>query len=142
MNHYGKLRFLAILLVAGLAFAGCSNYAGHYSDGTTNGKYIEVNGDTISIGTDVNGSLVSNDGTIKSKTESSDGKTVTLTGEVDYSGGSGTAFGVTVTPGNESHWTKPFTATINKADKTMVFQGTLIVDSMDMRTWNVTLKRQ
>ena len=122
--------------------SGCTDYKGRYGDGNRNGKFVDVAARSISIGADVDGSFVSNYGTIASTTKSPDGKTITLTGEVDYSGGSGTAFGVTVQPGQERHWTKPFTATINTEAKTMQFQGTLIVDSLTMRTWNVTLKKQ
>jgi hypothetical protein len=142
MNHLYRLCWLVALLVLEIGLAGCSDYSGRYSDGTANGKFIDVKNDSITIGADVNGSFVSNDGTIASRTESADGKTILIKGEIDYSGGSGSAFGVTVAPGQERHWTKPFSATINTEEKTMQFQGTLIIDSLDMRTWNVTLKKQ
>ena len=128
-------------MLVGALVSGCSDNKGRYGDGNPNGKFVDVNGDSISIGADVDGSFVSNYGRIASTTKSPDGKTVTLTGEVDYSGGSGTAFGVTVQPGQERHWTKPFTARINTEERTMQFQGTLIVDSLTMRSWNVTLKK-
>jgi hypothetical protein len=132
---------LTLPVVAALV-SGCSDYKGRYGDGNSNGKFVDVTANSITIGAEVEGSFVSNNGTIASTTKSPDGKTITLTGEVDYSGGSGTAFGVTVQPGQERHWIKPFTATINTEEKTMQFQGTLILDSMTMRTWNVTLKKQ
>jgi hypothetical protein len=144
MNFIRGLRTVSLLalLVLAAIVSGCSDYKGRYGDGNSNGKFVDVTADSISIWTDVDGSFVSNSGRIASTTKSPDGKTITLTGEVDYSGGSGTAFGVTVQPGQERHWTKPFTATINTEKNTMDFQGTLIVNSLTMRTWNVTLKKQ
>jgi hypothetical protein len=142
MSQRSRLCSLVALLVLEIGLAGCSDYSGRYSDGTANGKFIDVKDDSITIGADVDSSFVSNDGTITSRTESPDGKTIVLKGEVDYSGGSGSAFGVTVAPGQERHWKKPFSATINMEEKTIQFQGTLIIDSLDMRTWNVTLKKQ
>jgi hypothetical protein len=140
MKQIGKCA-VALALVLTLV-SGCSDYKGRYGDGNSNGKFVDVAANSITIGAEVEGSFVSNNGTIASTTKSSDGKTITLTGEVDYSGGSGSAFGVTVQPGQERHWTKPFTATINTEKNTMEFQGTLIIDSLTMRTWNVTLKKQ
>lgn len=144
MTSISGLRSVLLLSLAVVAalVSGCSDYKGRYGDGNSNGKFVDVAANSITIGAEVEGSFVSNNGTIASTTKSPDGKTITLTGEVDYSGGSGTAFGVTVQPGQERHWTKPFTATINTEEKTMQFQGTLIIDSLTMRSWNVTLKKQ
>ena len=135
MKTTRTLALLTLMLVSAL-LSGCSDHKGRYGDGNPNGKFVDVNANTINIGAEVDGSFVSNDGTIASTTKSSDGKTITLTGEIDYDGGgAGTAFG-------ERHWKRPFTAIINLEEKTMQFQGTLIIDSLTMRTWNVSLKKQ
>ena len=115
---------------------------GRYADGNPKGRFIDLESDSISIADDVDGSFVSNSGQIASITKSSDGKTIILKGEVDYTGGSGYSPEGTYFPMLEKHWTAPFTATINTEEKTMQFQGALIVDSLDKRTWNVTLKKQ
>ena len=143
IRNSSRLFAVIALLILGFGLSGCSeDYSGRYSDGTTNGKFIDVKTDSITIGADVNGSFVSNDATIASTTKSPDGKTIILKGEVDYTGGSGYSSGGTYAPGLERHWTAPFTATINMGEKTMQFQGALIVDSLDKRAWNVTLKKQ
>lgn len=142
MKRITKAATVSLLTLAiGLALTGCGSYEGRYTDGNPKGKFIDVTSDEVSIADDVDGTLVSNSGKITGTTKSSDGKTITLKGDLDYSGGSGTAFGVTVKPGDERHWTTPFTATINTAEQTITFQGKLIVDSLTTRPWDVTLKK-
>lgn len=144
MSIKGTTRLVSLLalILLSAVLSGCSDYKGRYSDGNPNGKFVDVNADSISIGADVDGSFVSNYGKIATTTKSSDGKGITLTGEVDYTGGSGFSSGGTYSPGLEKHWTAPFTATINTEKETLHFQGALIVDSMDKRTCDVTLKKQ
>ena len=132
---------LALMLISA-SISGCSNYTGKYTESDKVGaKTIEVDSDSIHLSEYIDGGFTDNYGKIKNIAKSSDGNTVTLTGELDYSGGSGTAFGVTVAPGNERHWLKPFTATINMAEKTLTYNGVIIVDSLTMPSWNVTLKK-
>lgn len=142
VRNSSRLFTVIALLILGFGLSGCSDdYSGRYSDGTTNEKLIDVKTDSITIGADVNGSFVSNDGIIASTTKSPDGKTIILKGEIDYTGGSGYSSGGTYAPGLERHWTTPFTATINTAERTITFQGKLIIDSLTTRPWNVTLKK-
>lgn len=133
-----KILLKIYILILLSVISGCSDYKGEYGD--IQGKYIEVKDKTIYISEPVNGTFESNFGNILSKTES--GNIVVLKGETDYSGGSGSMYGITVKPGQERHWTRPFTATINKKENTIQFEGVLIISSLDMRTWNVTLKKK
>lgn len=125
---------LSLTLFLGLV-SGCGGYTGRYEG---NGKSVEVeSSDRIWAYADSE----SNIGKITSTTKSSDGKIVTIKGELDYSGGSGTAFGVTVTSGNERHWHTPFTATIDTTKKTMTFEGSLMVNSQDRVNLDGTYKK-
>lgn len=132
------------LLALGLGLSGCSDYTGRYSDGTPTRKFIDVNSDSITVGAFVDGSLVCNDGKIENTTKSTDGKTVTLTGKLDYStviADPSREAGAVVRSAKEGHWTTPFTATINTESNTLTFQGQLIVNSLEAHPLNVTLAK-
>jgi len=108
-----------------------TDYRGEYAESPkpdlktirNGGKIIKVDANSIQISEWIDGESYENSGKIESTTTSTDGKTVILTGDLDYSGGSGTAFGVTVKPGDERHWTTPFTGTVNTAEQTIRFEG-------------------
>ncbi len=117
---------------------GGSDYKGEYVDGM--GKSITIKNKSILIMDRVNGVWESNSGKITSIAETD--QAVSIKGETDYSGGSGSAFGVTIKPGQERHWTRPFMATINKKENTLHFEGVLIITSQDMRRWNVNLEKK
>ena len=139
MNSHIK-KIVAITLIITL-FIGClgTSINGYYADGS---DYIIVNDKSISINVKINGDFVSNYGKILSVSKSDDGNSSIVSGEVDYSGGSGTAFGVTVKPGQERHWTRPFTATIDQKEGVLSFNGTVIIDSLTMRSWSANFKKR
>jgi hypothetical protein len=143
-RQQGALLFVAVVFA--IVVKGCSgtDYHGVYTEsGKDDGKgktiRLESGSPYIIIAETVDGDHISGSGKVESSTKSADGKTVTLQGSLNYSGGSGTSFGVTVAPGQERHWTSPFTASINLEMNTISFQGSLIVDSQTTRPWNVTL---
>ena len=132
-----QLQFCLILLL--LASGGCSSsIEGYYANGS---DYVIVSDTSLSINVKINGDFVSNYCKIQSVTTSDNGNSRIVSGEIDYSGGSGTALGVTVRPGQEKHWTKPFTATIDLKEGVLTFNGTLILDSLTMRNWNAQYKK-
>ena len=124
--------FLLIVLI------GCgASYNGEYGDGRNS---ITVRNESLLVMGRINGVWEANSANITSKTETDE--IVILKGETDYSGGSGSAFGVTIKPGQERHWTRPYVATINKTENTIHFDGVLIVSSQDMYKRNVNLQKE
>jgi hypothetical protein len=130
--------FFSVSLLA-ILVCGCGKgYVGKYTNADES-KFIEVQSDNqiyVLVGNDSNFGVI--DQTIKSP----DGKSVTLKGNLDYSGGSGSAGGVTVEPGQERHWTKPFTATVDLDKGELSFQGTLIIDSLTYHNLTCTLSKK
>jgi hypothetical protein len=49
-------------ILALMLLSGCGSYKGRYADGNPNGRFIEIDSDSLSIGDDVDGSFVSNSG--------------------------------------------------------------------------------
>ena len=129
---------MVCLLAVISVVSGCGRgYEGKYLN-VSGTKYIEIEGNSIYVSS----TDTSNAGLIEKVTKSNDGKTVTLEGYLDYSGGSGSAFGVTVTAGNERHWEKPFTATIDTSAGNIQFRGTLIIDSMTYQKLSWDFKKE
>jgi TM2 domain-containing membrane protein YozV len=125
-----------------------TDYRGEYTESPkpdlktirNGGRTIKVDANSIQISEWIDGDYYESSGKIDDTTTSTDGKTVTVTGKLEYSTLlANPSRDGTVTSGEEGRWTTPFTGTINTAEQTITFKGALIIDSLKTHPWDVTL---